>query len=291
MRLSARTLWRASVALSLPAILAAPAAAQQAKENEYVHKHGWLLPTSITEYGDDVDKLWWFIFVITAITFLLTEGALLWFMWKYRARPGTKAFYTHGSHKVEVVWTIIPSILLAIIAFVQMPDWLKAKDPSRMPFDDPAAFKVHVLARQFNWNFRYAGPDGQMFTKDDYSLTTLTVPANRPICLSMRSIDVIHSLFLPHCRFKQDIVPGLTMNAWFQIKAEEHGHWPVVCAELCGYQHYTMKSDMFVIEESKWAAEEKRLSDEAMATGGIDYTSGQEIFRFWPSEEGQPEKK
>lgn len=272
-------------------------------------RHGWLLPDCISDVGDKTDHLWWFIFAITMFTFVLTEGALLWFLWKYRTRPGHKAFYTHGSHKLEIIWTIIPALILAVIAMVQMGTWLEIKDPNRMPTgrteaildairedaegtmtwdkavaatanpEEPYAYEVDVLAKQFAWNFRYPGKDGLLGTKDDFTHTELVIPVNRPVVLHMRSIDVIHSLYLPHARFKQDVVPGLTIKAWIQVR--ETGTFPIVCAELCGIQHYTMASRMHIYDD---AALEKELAKLFEERGAIDMKSGTEFFRFWPIE-------
>lgn len=243
--------------------------------------HGWLLPNCITENGDKTDHLWWFIFWIVMVTFVGTEVALCWFMWKYRAQPGRKAYYTHGSHKLEIIWTIIPAIILAIIAMIQMGTWLDIKDPKRMPDPevDPDVYEVHVLARQFNWNFRYPGADGKFGTKDDFVYDKLVAPANRPVLLRMRSMDVIHSLYLPHMRLKQDVVPGLTIKSWFN--ARETGKFPIVCAELCGVQHYTMRSDCELYDEVELKAKLAKIFEER---GPADYSSLTENFRFWPIE-------
>jgi cytochrome c oxidase subunit II len=267
-------------------------------------QHGWLLPNSISDEADKIDHLWWVIFVITTVTFVLTEGALIYFIIKYRARPGQKALYMHGSHKVEVIWTIIPSIILAFIAFTQMDSWLEQKDPKRLPATissridelvaeqtphaaavtqalaenpDNYAFEVHVLARQFSWNFRYTGPDRVFGTPDDLVTDELIAPVNKKVVVTMRTLDVIHSLYMPHLRFKQDVVPGLTISGWF--KAREEGVYPVACAELCGVQHYTMRTRMRIVSDQDW----QKLYAERYQ-GPIDYTSALQQFRWWPIE-------
>ena len=80
---------------------------------------GWLLPESISEQADQIDNLFLWIFWITGVVFVGTEGLLLYFIVKYRAREGGKALYTHGNHTLELVWTAIPAVILAVIAFVQ----------------------------------------------------------------------------------------------------------------------------------------------------------------------------
>ncbi len=257
------------------AVLTAGVTAQHATD-----RHGWLLPDSISANGDLVDDFFWMIFWITGVVCVLTEGALIWFIVKYRRREGQKAFYSHGNRKVEIIWTIIPAVILAFIAFVQLGSWQNSKDPAYFPEADEGgrpALQVHVMAQQFAWNFRYAGPDGEFGTADDFALSNLIVARDVPTVLTMRSIDVIHSLFIPHCRFKQDVVPGLTTQGW--IEPREVGIWPIACAELCGAQHYTMSAEMTVIAEDEWDARLKALSDDP--NNKIDYKSEQQNFRFW----------
>lgn len=257
------------------AMLAAGATAQHVTD-----RHGWLLPDSISANGDRIDDFFWMIFWITGVVFVLTEGALVWFIIKYRRRDGHKALYIHGNRKIEIIWTIIPAVILAFIAITQVNSWKESKDAAYFPEASDGgsvAQNVHVIAQQFAWNFRYPGPDAEFGTADDFALPHLVVAQDTPTILTMRSIDVIHALFIPHCRFKQDIVPGLTMQGWIQPR--ESGIWPVACAELCGAQHYTMSTEMTVIPLEEWDAKYKALSDNA--NNKIDYKSEQQNFRFW----------
>lgn len=266
--------------LVLLAVGAFVALSSGATAQHVTDRHGWLLPDSISEQGDRIDGFFWLIFWITGVIFVLTEGALIWFIIKYRRREGNKALYIHGNHKVEVIWTIIPAVILCFIGAVQLGFWQQAKDGAYFPDaaeDGRPALQVQVMAQQFAWNFRYAGPDSEFGTDDDFALPYLLVAQDVPTVLTMRSIDVIHSLFIPHCRFKQDIVPGLTTQGWIQPR--ETGIWPIACAELCGAQHYTMSTDMHVIPVEEWDARYKALSDDQ--NNEIDYKSEQQNFRFW----------
>lgn len=248
--------------------------------------YGWLLPECVTETGDRIDNLFWMIFWIVGIVFLGTEGALLWFAIKYAAKPGQKAFYSHGSHKLELIWTIIPAIILAFIGIVQIPSWAENKVESEFPKEDPGALEVHVLAQQYAWRFRYPGPDGKFGStnkadkdpaaKDDYVLETLQVPVDRPVILKMRSLDVLHALFIPNARFKQDLVPGLEIPGWFKIR--KPGVYPIACAELCGEGHYTMGSTLYVYSAEEW---EQKQAQYVAEFGGPNYSDLNETFRHW----------
>ncbi|MCB9832370.1 MAG: cytochrome c oxidase subunit II [Planctomycetes bacterium] len=269
------TLRRLVAPLALVATLAMPAFAE----------HGFLLPESISDNGDKIDQLFYVILAVTGLVFLGTEGLLIYFIIKYRAREGGKAHYTTGNHRAELIWTITPAAFLLLIAVLQFGIWQDIKFPSRMPTDDPDAVEVHVLAQQFAWKFRYAGPDRVFGTEDDYTYGKLVVPSGRPVVLQMRSVDVIHSLFVPELRFKQDLVPGLTITAWFQAREGSERDYEIACAELCGASHYTMRGEMEILANEDWEARDRELS---AANAPIDYAlsdSSTEIFRFWPPSE------
>jgi heme/copper-type cytochrome/quinol oxidase subunit 2 len=104
----------------------------------------------------------------------------------------------------------------------------------------PTDTVIRVTAKQFNWEIRYPGPDGQFDTADDKQVDNeVYVPIGKPIRVILKSRDVIHSFFLPNLRFKQDAVPGREITAWFQ--ANKPGKYEIPCAELCGFGHSGMK--------------------------------------------------
>jgi cytochrome c oxidase subunit 2 len=195
------------------------------------------LPKDVSAHGKDIDSLFYFILALTGIVFIATEMLLFWFVWKYdeAARGDQKATYIQGSHTLEVIWTIIPAVLLLFLAIYQMNAWADMK--MRRPVMKPT---VEVVARQFEWRLRYPGPDGDLGTPDDLFLVNdLHVPVDEDILVQLKSMDVLHSFFLPNLRVKQDAVPGMKIPVWF--KASEVGQYDLVCAELCGWGHYKMK--------------------------------------------------
>jgi cytochrome c oxidase subunit 2 len=204
-------------------------------------KSHWF-PEDVSEYGHVIDGLFMAILWLTGIVFIATEVALAWFLWKYDAKSNAEPVkYTHGSHTLEVVWTILPAATLLFIAIYQMNAWADTK--VRQP-ENPG-LHMEVKARQFEWRLRYYGEDGVPDTPDDlYTVNDLHVPLDEDILIDLKSEDVLHSFFLPNLRVKQDAVPGMKIPVWF--RAKQTGTFDLVCAELCGWGHYKMKGRLTV---------------------------------------------
>jgi cytochrome c oxidase subunit 2 len=219
------------------------------------------LPKDVSEHGVRIDELFYFILGLTGIVFIGTELALFWFIWKYdAAKQEGPATYIHGSHTLEVVWTIIPAALLLFLAIYQMNAWADVK--MRRPDMSPT---VEVIARQFEWRLRYPGPDGELGTADDLHLVNdLHLPIDEDVLIQLKSMDVLHSFFLPNVRIKQDAVPGMKIPVWF--KATESGEFDIVCAELCGWGHYKMKGRVTFEPRSQFEAWLSRKYAEQRAT-------------------------
>ena len=198
----------------------------------------WILPSSASTFAGEIDFLYYLILVITGIAFVVVEVGLIVFMIKYRARPGRKAEYIQGSTKAEIVWTTVPAVTLVIIGLMSGGVWNTIKGRNSVPAD---AIPYGLHAQQFEWNITYRGPDGQLGTGDDFTLRNqLHIPVNQPVVMQMTAEDVIHSFFVPAFRVKQDAMPGMTINVWFQ--ATETGEYEIACAELCGLGHYRMRA-------------------------------------------------
>jgi len=164
---------------------------------------------------------------LAVIVFVLVEGALLFAIWKFRARPGApEPTQTHGNTTLEIVWTMIPAVILALIAVPTVRTIFRtATKPG------PEALQVEVIGHQWWWEFRY--PDLGIVTANE-----LHVPTGRTVNLEMTTADVIHSFWLPQFAGKRDVFPNRHNNLWF--KAEVEGNYPGQCAEFCGLQHGRM---------------------------------------------------
>lgn len=247
--------------------------------NSWPMYNHWL-PEDVSEHGHIIDNLFLFILALTGVIFIGTGLALFWFLWKYDGERAPEAVkFVHGSHTLEVVWSILPAATLLFIAIYQMDAWAGAKmrrpilspgpDGVEGTLDDelqPAL--VQVAGRQFEWRLRYAGEDRKIGTPDDiFTVNDLHVPLNEEVVIQINSQDVLHSFFLPNLRIKQDLVPGMTQFVWF--KAIKPGTFDIVCAELCGWGHYKMKGRLTVQPRDdfdRWLAKTKADQDLSVYT-------------------------
>ena len=142
-------------------------------------ENGWWMPETVTTYGPDIDYLFYLILWMVAFFFILTEGLLVWFVFKYSKKDDTKGVFSHGNHKLELLWTVVPGILLLVIAFSQMETWADIKYRSNLPKNPPIA---HVWASQFDWRVQYPGADGEFGTWDDVESPHLfVVPSDEDV--------------------------------------------------------------------------------------------------------------
>jgi cytochrome c oxidase subunit II len=210
------------------------------------------LPENIATYGKEIDDLFYLIYYITGAAFLLVTVLLVAFLVMYRQKAGRRAVYSHGNTTLEMVWTIVPSLILIVLTFLSIPTWSKIK--SHIPESD---LHIRITAKQFNWEVAYTGPDGKFDTADDQTFDNeVHVPTGKAVVLHLRSRDVIHSVFIPTARFKQDAVPGREILQWVEVT--KPGKYEIPCAELCGFGHSGMKGYLFVHtpeEYQKWVKE------------------------------------
>lgn len=224
-----------------------------------VYDH-WL-PKDVSAHGHKIDHLYYFVLWLTGAVFVATELAMFYFMWKYDgATQKQPSRFTHGSHNLELIWTLIPAATLLFIAIYQMGAWAENK------IDTPQmAPTVEVTARQFEWRMRYPGRDGKFDTRDDlYVVNDLRLPVGETVLVQLKSDDVLHSFFLPNMRVKQDAVPGSKIPVWFKVK--EQGTYDLVCAELCGWGHYKMKGRVRVVSRADYEAWLAQLETEQEQT-------------------------
>lgn len=214
----------------------------------------WLLPHGVSTFTADIDRLYYLILWITGIAFVVVEVGLIWFVIQYRARPGRKAKYVLGSLRAEVIWTSVTAVTVVILGVLGTPVWNRIKGHDSVPRD---ALPLAIMAKQFEWNVTYPGPDGRLGTGDDFTVRNqLHVPVGRPVVVTLTSEDVIHSFNVPAFRLKQDAVPGMRIRAWFE--ATEPGVYELGCAELCGLGHYKMRAVVTVHQAEdyqRWLAE------------------------------------
>ena len=190
---------------------------------------------------------------VAGAVFLVIEAVLITFIVRYRRRGRPRAQegdQIHGSTRLELIWTVIPVLLITVIAgfvFYKLPG---IKNPPSAAAAGPH-LNIRVEAHQFYWRFIY--PDG------NESINTLFVPVNRVVTLDVTTADVIHSWWVPALGGKIDTIPGQTNHTWFQ--AEKVGSYPIRCAEFCGIQHAVMRGFVRVTDAA--TATSWRLGEQA----------------------------
>ena len=235
--------------------------------------YGWWFPEEArTTYGPAIDNLFYWIAVPIVITFIGTEVVLAWSVLKYSSPRlmGSKGIFSHGSHKLELIWTAIPAVVLVLLAFTQMSTFAQIKFERGFPDDGPYSIERPIgelWASQFDWRARYPDANGDLFGVDAFeSSFQFVVPADTGVVFNLRSRDVLHSFFVPAFRLKQDAVPGMTIPVWFEASIrpedEEQGYsdYDLICAELCGWGHYKMAGQMRVMRPDlydAWVAEQR----------------------------------
>ena len=240
---------------------AAPAFAEQRAGNI------WGLPPCVTVHGEKIDSLFMLIFWLTAAVFVVTQATYLYFLIAYRNRPGHKAFYSHGSNKLEIIWTTAPTIVFLALAIYGNRLWDEIHRPA-----PSNALVVDVTSYQFGWQMRYPGISGKLapidvrkisdqnpfgtdpvdpLTAQDVISSELVIPVGRPVHLLLHSRDVIHSFYVPEFRLYQDCVPGRTIG-WVWFQATRTGNFQLACNQLCGTGHYNMKAPIRVVTEEEF---------------------------------------
>jgi cytochrome c oxidase subunit 2 len=202
--------------------------------------------------ADDIDTLLDVMIVLSSFVFSLVMVLLGYALWRWRAKPGDESDGEpiHGNTRLEIAWTLIPTV---IVLFAAGYSWLvlddiEARESDRMVID--------VYSQQFAWTFDY--PEEGVTSKE------LHVPVDRQVEFRMHALDVIHSFWVPEWRIKKDNVPGITTRAI--ITPDVPGTYSVVCTELCGLGHATMRAPVRVYEDEAdfdaWISEQDPITRE-----------------------------
>lgn len=230
--------------MTLRSIMADAAAGMLAREPG----NFWLPPRASTVAGE-VDFVFWFIFGIAAFFFALIVFLMVWFVVRYRRRPGHQPQKT-ATHNLtlELTWSIIPTILVVVIFWMGFRVYMNQRIPPAGGID------VDVYAKKWNWEFDY---------RNGVKEPQLHVPRDVPVRLRMISEDVIHSLYVPAFRIKMDLIPQRYTTAWFE--ATQAGEFDLYCAEYCGTGHSDMITKVIVHNSredfEKWMEEAAKWMD------------------------------
>jgi cytochrome c oxidase subunit II len=222
----------------------------------------WLPPTA-SQQADRIDFVFWYVTAICIVIYAIVIATLIFSAWKFRAAPDDDSDGppTHGHTGLEIAWTAIPFALVTSMAIIS------AIVLSRNDATGKHPLRVNVTAQQFAWTFQYPQQHG---------LTThvLYLPIDRPTRFSLKALDVIHSFWVPEFGQKQDAVPGITTN--LTVTPNRLGTYPIICTELCGLGHATMRSTVIVMKQAdfdKWAKTGAKA-----AGGGGGAAAGKTVF-------------
>jgi cytochrome c oxidase subunit 2 len=193
-------------------------------------KKSFWFPEQNSSFAAGVDGLFDAILWLSIFFFVLIIGLMVYFMFKYHRVEGVDPLPSPSHHTVlELTWTIIPSIIVVFLFGYGFAGYNDMRTPP------PDAEVINVIAKQWKWLFVYS---------NGHSDSELHVTVGKPVKLVMQSVDVLHSMFVPVCRAKQDIVPGRYSMVWFDTL--ETGVFDIYCAEYCGKEHSIMTSKIHI---------------------------------------------
>jgi cytochrome c oxidase subunit 2 len=232
--------------------------------------------------ANEIDSLYKIVLYVAAVVFVLVEGALVYSLYKFRARRGAVAAQIHGNTQLEIGWTAAAALILVVltvVTFIKLPSIVDPpnSDASGLVLSASVTaptppngkkLTVCVQGRQYIWRYSYGtGCLANTFTKKlPYSYQEMVVPAHTTVVLDIQSTDVIHSWWVPALGGKVDAVPGFTTYTWF--KALHTGTFRGQCAQLCGTNHAAMTALVKVVTPAQyqaWAQRQERLITSANA--------------------------
>lgn len=250
------------------------------------------IPSASSVHGKETDFWFWFGMAVVTASFVIVNSVLFYFPLKYRYNKNRKAHFYPHNNTLEIVWTLIPAVIMAGLVFTGLRVWNKVM--SDAPKD---AEIVEIMGKQFGWQVRYGGVENNKLGNYNYKLiddaagnefgidftdensfddftnsSELHIPKGKPVLLKIRARDVLHSVFIPHMRVKMDAVPGMPTKFWFiadkstaDMQAElgnPNFKYEIACTEVCGRSHFAMKLILVVDEPAdyeKWKKEQKSL--------------------------------
>lgn len=242
-----------------------------------------MLPVSASDHGVQYDMMFKVTLIVTGIVFFITQTLLFWFAYRYQSTEKRTSFFYPHNNKLELVWTTIPAIAMAVLVAIGLRNWMNAT--SEAP---KGAAVVEVVGKQFNWIIRYPGKDGVLGKRDFRKINDannilglnwddkdnvddiiaqngeLHMVVNKPIKLIIGSRDVIHDVGLAHFRMKMDAVPGIITTMWFtptvttermkEITGNKDFVYEISCDQMCGKGHYSMRGTIIVETQAEYDA-------------------------------------
>lgn len=222
--------------------------------------------TEASTQADKIDTLLNVMIVLSCFVFAIVMVMLGYCIWRYRAKPGDESDGEpiHGNTKLEITWTVIPTV---IVLFGAIYSWIVLGDIETKASD---AVRLDITAQQYEWTFNYPQANGK-----EVSSKTLVVPEGRQLEIRLTSLDVIHSFWVPEWRIKRDAVPagpgGNDIDNTVEVTPDRLGIYNVVCTELCGFGHATMRALVRVVPQSdfdQWLRHQKLVTPQPGSSTG-----------------------
>lgn len=228
-------------------------------------------PEAVTEEGREISKLYDIVFAIAVAIFVAVEGLIVWSVLRYRRRPDDVDLppQTHGNNLVEVLWTLIPTV---IVLFLFAVSWDTLQKVEAVSPEAGRDLHVKALAGQFQWQFEYLDADGNHLATETRPIAGpdgggMAVPVGKNVYVTLVSGDVIHAWYVPHFLFKRDVVPGQENHFEFRLDEDEAGEvFHGQCAELCGTGHRVMLFDVVAMAPDDFDAWLDALIEKENAT-------------------------
>jgi cytochrome c oxidase subunit 2 len=227
-------------------------------------------PSQASTAATEIDTLFYVLLVVSVPIFVLVMAVALYSVFAFRARPGDMrdGAPIHGNTRLEIIWVTIPFIIVSILAAYGWVVLANIEERKK------GTLTIDVIAQQFAWSFEYP-EQGKLKSNQ------LVLPKDRPVRFRIHTRDVLHDFWVPHFRLKSDAVPGLTTD--IRVTPRELGTYPVVCAELCGIGHATMRQSVKVVSRkdfNAWVQKQRKSAQDGgvAAAGGDMATAGRQIF-------------
>ena len=201
-------------------------------------------------FAKKIDALWDPVFAIAVAVFVIVEGLIVFAVVKFRAKPDDDELpeQIHGNFRLEIGWTILPALVLAVISAMTLPVIFELTD------EPDEALKVDVWGQKYWWGYEYGAEGNEAYGIEDAGIRTaneLHIPVDVPVYLTLQSHDVIHSFWAPKLNGKKDVVPGRVHN--WKLQADEPGVYSGQCAEFCGTSHAFMRLKVVAHDDASWA--------------------------------------
>jgi cytochrome c oxidase subunit 2 len=216
---------------------------------------GGCAPDSVTEQGRAAHDLYLLFLYIAAVVYLVVAALVIWSVVRYRRRDDELPRQTHGNNRLELTWTLIPTVIVLVLFGFTLRAQDRVLDQSGQP-----DVNVTVTAFQWSWRFSYEGAGAEVVGSPEH-IPELVVPVGQRVRVKLVSADVVHSFYIPQTLFKRQAIPGVTNE--FDLTFEKTGLFHGQCALFCGLQHTDMTFRVRVVSQGEyqnWLAAARRGS-------------------------------